>query len=229
MGQHQRHLSEIPEETSREKQTVQERRIQIREVPVSLPATIYERNLDRSGPVREDNEVLTAEETPPGKRMDNCDLQTRPVVNSMAMESSPDWSQYDEEPTARNEQFGRKISIGIDRLRIDKVKLFSDEQRSQAPSRVVRVPLCRRLPSRHRANSEVTEPLLSEYRQDQYILDRARGRNDPAHAGAVPESGGRSASRMSSVRVRFPVRCTYRSCRRNRTTSLLIHRIRDTN
>jgi len=47
MDQHQRHLSEIPEETSREKRTVQERRIQIRE-PVNLPATIYEGAKPRS-------------------------------------------------------------------------------------------------------------------------------------------------------------------------------------
>jgi len=73
-----------------------------------------ERNLDRSDSVREGNEVLTAEGTPPVKREDNRDLQTSPVANFVAMESSPDWSRYDEDPTASNEQSEREISIEND-------------------------------------------------------------------------------------------------------------------
>jgi len=109
MDLHQRHLSEIPEETSREKRIERlSKNVGYKyenQLAFLLPF-MRERNLDHSGPVREGNEVLTAEGTPLVKRKDNCDLQTRPIANSVAMESSPDWSQYDEEPTARNEQFG---------------------------------------------------------------------------------------------------------------------------
>lgn len=74
---------------------------------------IRERDPNHSGPIREGDEMLTAEETPLVKRDDDHDLQTRPADNSEVTEDET--NRYGEVPTARNEQpRSREIPIEND-------------------------------------------------------------------------------------------------------------------
>lgn len=67
---------------------------------------IRERDPNHSGPIREGDEMPTAEETPPVKRDDNRDLQTRPAANCEVTEDETNRS-YGEEP--RHKHGGREI------------------------------------------------------------------------------------------------------------------------
>lgn len=73
---------------------------------------IRERDPNHSGPIRESDETPT-EETPPVKRDDNRDLQTRPAANPEVTEDETN-RLYGEELTARNKQPGREIPIEND-------------------------------------------------------------------------------------------------------------------
>ncbi|XP_011881772.1 PREDICTED: uncharacterized protein LOC105569709 [Vollenhovia emeryi] len=91
---------------------------------------IKERDPNHSGPIREGDEVPpTAEETPPVRRDDDRDLQTRPAGNPEVTEDAANRS-YGEELTARNEQPKREVLIEDDSLFIPELTSTNDPAES---------------------------------------------------------------------------------------------------
>lgn len=175
MGLYKGHLPEISEETNDEWRT--ETQIRGPELIFLMPFT-KKINPNHLSPIREGDEVSTTKETPPMKRDDNRDLQTKPA-NSKVTE---DRLHGEKSMSARNERPQQEIPIKNDsELIIPELTSwnYSAESDDLNLRAALRVPFRGRLPSRHRADSEVTEPLSSEHYQDQDILGRAGGGNDP--------------------------------------------------